>query len=132
MKDNDLIEQTFISTRRVSMNSNKAGKDIYIDQEFYEGLTGTSLEELGYEEQFQSALFTACEIINAGCGNIINSTGLENLSEFQQISVKKATVFLVEHYLTRGNINPQLGSFLWRDRENLGINKGRYRKMQRI
>lgn len=74
----------------------------YIDQEFFEGLTGTTLIGEGWESQFQSTLLTACEVINAGCGGKINRLGLDNLSENQQIAVKKATTLLTEHYLRIG------------------------------
>jgi hypothetical protein len=50
----------------------------YIDKEFFEAYTGIILEDAGFDTNFQDAMFTASETINAFCGNVIEAIGLEN------------------------------------------------------
>src|SRR5687767_11190464 len=82
----------------------------YINKEYFEGKTGISLEDAGFDITFQDAVFTASENINAFCGNTIESIGLENLSENQRIAVQKATTLLVKHYLKTGDTDLQRGA----------------------
>ena len=82
----------------------------YIDKEFFESITGIILEDAGFDNNFQDSVFTASETINAFCGNTIEDIGIENLSERQQVAVKKTTAFLVKYYLKTGEADAQIGS----------------------
>lgn len=79
----------------------------YIDREFFEGIF---LEESGFDDDFDNAVFTASETINVGCGNNIERIGFDNLSELQQRAVKKATARLVQRYLQTGEVDVPIGS----------------------
>jgi|ERR1700722_6030730 hypothetical protein len=62
---------------------------------------------------FQRASVKASTVINSKCANVIDDPGLEYLSDKQQFLVKKATVYLVEHYLNTGDLDANRGKIAY-------------------
>ena len=85
----------------------------FIDQAFYENMLGVDIIADDTKPDFQRASVKASTVINSKCANVIDDPGLEYLSDKQQFLVKKATVYLVEHYLNTGDLDANRGKIAY-------------------